>query len=205
MEVLQPSPTASVLDLGVTSDELYPESNFFEKWYPHRNMIMAAGVEDVWHLGKTYPGVRFVRIAGLGRLPFKDDEFDILFCNAVLEHVGGRPQQKEFLSEVFRVSKRFFLATPNRWFPVESHTHLPLVHYLPTSIHRAVLRTLGYDYYSREENLSLLSKRLLRALFPCPEHVHMRNVRIFGSVSNLIAYGISAYQRFGATESRSGS
>ena len=64
-------------------------------------------------------------------MPFADGEFDIVFSNAVIEHVGGREQQRRFVEESLRVARRAFVTTPNRWFPVEVHTRLPLVHWLP--------------------------------------------------------------------------
>ena len=71
-------------------------------------------------------------------MPFADGEFDIVFSNAVIEHVGGREQQRRFVEESLRVAQRAFVTTPNRWFPVEVHTRLPLVHWLPDPVaHRA--------------------------------------------------------------------
>ena len=37
------------------------------------------------------------------------------------------------MREAVRVGRRVFLTTPNRWFPVEVHTRLPLVHWLPSA------------------------------------------------------------------------
>ena len=54
-----------------------------------------------------------------------------MFSNAVIEHVGGRAEQRRFVDESLRVAPRAFVTTPNRWFPVEVHTRLPLVHWLP--------------------------------------------------------------------------
>ena len=73
-------------------------------------------------------------------LPFRDGEFDVVFSNAVVEHVGSRTAQAAFVGELCRVGKSFFITTPNRWFPVEHHTGLPLLHYLPASVFRSLLR-----------------------------------------------------------------
>jgi len=66
-----------------------------------------------------------------GPLPFADDEFDLAFSNATIEHAGTRAAQAEFVRELVRVARRSFVVTPNRWFPVELHTRLPFVHWLP--------------------------------------------------------------------------
>ena len=174
-----------MLDLGVTPDSSLVESNFFEKLYPHPERITACSIEDASRLEQEFPGVRFVRI-GKGPLPFRDNEFDVLFCSAVLEHVGTRQEQALFLSEVTRVSRRAFLTTPNRWFPVDFHTMLPLIHWLPQRLHQRLLRLLGYDFLSCTENLNLLGCRDVRSLLPSHLQVRIHVNRLFGMVSNLM-------------------
>ena len=189
LELMQPAPDTTILDLGVTSDAGSPEANFFEQWYPHRERIVAAGVEDASHLERRYPGVRFARIVPHARLPFSDRQFDIVFSNAVVEHAGSRQQQRAFVDEVQRVGRRFFITTPNRWFPIELHTALPLFHYLPPGIHRRILSALGHDDWACEERLNLLDTRSLRSLFGESDEVTIARVRLAGIVSNLVAYG----------------
>ena len=38
--------------------------------------------------------------------------------------------------------KIFFITTPNRFYPIEFHTKLPLIHWLPKRIHRFILSKL---------------------------------------------------------------
>src|SRR5665213_2406831 len=141
-ERIRPARTAKILDVGVTPDQTLPDSNFFENLYPNKQNITATSFEDASNIEERFPGVRFVRTQG-SRLPFPDRAFDVVVSFAVLEHAGTRDDQKVFLSELFLVGKRVFLTTPNRWFPVEFHTFLPLLHWLPQPIHQAVLRRLG--------------------------------------------------------------
>ncbi len=64
--------------------------------------------------------------------------FDVVFSNAVIEHVGDRERQEALVREALRVGRRVFVTTPNRWFPIEVHTRLPFVHWLPDELaHRA--------------------------------------------------------------------
>jgi ubiquinone/menaquinone biosynthesis C-methylase UbiE len=79
----------TVLDLGVTSDQTYSHSNYFEAWYPHKNRITASGVDDASFLEQMYPELRFVFADGR-HLAFADREFDHVYSSAVLEHVGSR-------------------------------------------------------------------------------------------------------------------
>jgi len=186
---LAPGPGDRVLDLGVTPDTSLPESNLFEAVYPWRERLTAASIEDAAHLEQVFPGVRFVRIGG-GALPFRDDEFDVLFCSAVLEHVGDRAAQAAFVREALRVSRRFFFTTPNRWYPMEFHTLLPLAHWLPQPAHQGVLRALGHEFLARTENLNLLDERALRRLFAGQSlDLEVRRVRLLGVTSNLVAVG----------------
>ena len=84
-----------------------------------------------------------------------------------------------------------FVTTPNRWFPVEFHTVLPLVHWLPPARFRAVLGALGKDFYAREENLNLLSGHTLRdaAATAGIENVAIVSVSLLGWPTNLLLIG----------------
>ncbi|OGL44908.1 MAG: hypothetical protein A2W05_06570 [Candidatus Schekmanbacteria bacterium RBG_16_38_10] len=64
----------------------------------------------------------------------RDKEYDVAFSNSVIEHVYTFENQKKMANEIKRVAKRYFLQTPNFWFPVEPHFRLPLVHYFPPNI-----------------------------------------------------------------------
>lgn len=191
MTAITPNENQKVLDIGVTSDTKYQESNYFEQLYPYKDKIVCVGTEDGSYLETQYPGMRFVQIVPQEPLPFRDKEFDIAFCNAVIEHVGDSERQKEFINEMLRVSRSFFLTTPNRWYPIEFHTAIPVLHFLPKKTYRKILNMLGETYWSKEENLNLLSKRELRALFPKEANVLVDNMRLWGLSTNLVAYGKS--------------
>lgn len=190
---LAPQEESTILDLGVTSDRIFPESNFFEQLYPHKDRITCAGTEDGSHLEDEYPGIRFVPLRPDQPLPFADREFEIVFCNAVVEHVGDAECQRAFLAEALRVAKKFFIATPNRWFPVEPHTCIPLLHYLPPTWFRALLRRTRYCFWAEEKNLHLLTRLEFRRRFAPEILVRVDRVGIGWGVfrSNLAAHGQS--------------
>jgi hypothetical protein len=188
MGFAQPGPGSKVLDLGVTPDVSLPESNHFEQVYPWPERLTAASIEPVAPLEPRFPGVRFVQIAP-GRLPFDDDTFDACFCSAVIEHVGSRESQAALLGEIARVSRRFCLTTPNRWFPLDFHTILPLVHWLPQPAHQAVLRALGKPFWAKTENLNLMSANDLLRMLPPGVRGRVEGVRLLGLTSNLVCLG----------------
>jgi tRNA(Arg) A34 adenosine deaminase TadA/SAM-dependent methyltransferase len=187
---IKPTKDCRVLDVGITPDQTLPESNFFEALYPHKENITATSFEAASQIERRFPGVRFVRTSG-SRLPFPDGSFDIVVSFAVLEHVGTREDQRRFLSELFRVGNRVFLTTPNRWFPVEFHTFLPFLHWLPQRAHQALLRRLNMKFWADTANLNLLGASDLRGLMPANSEVDVSSIKLLGLPSNLIACGIA--------------
>jgi SAM-dependent methyltransferase len=186
MKVIDPGPETTVLDVGVTSDERYRESNYFEQMYPYPQNITCVGTEDGSHLQLRYPGLRYQQVIAGDRLPFRDGEFDVAFSNAVVEHVGSRGAQASFVGELCRVAKSVFITTPNRWFPFEHHTGLPLMHFLPPPVFRALLRKTRYAHWSEESNLNILTARELARLFPAHVVPTVDVIRLMGVPSNLV-------------------
>jgi hypothetical protein len=131
------------------------------------------------------------------RLPFQDVAFDIVFSNSVIEHVGAGLQQ-QFASEISRVGRRYWVQTPNRRFPVEPHLMLPLIHYLPKPLQRAIAGRFTIwqllarpskaqrRYYTEHflNELKLLDRRELQCLFP---DAQILNERMAGLAKSLIA------------------
>lgn len=186
MQMANITPETKVLDVGVTSDRRL-DCNFFEKLYPYPNNITAVGTEDASFLEQDYAGLTFVKTDG-SSLPFADKSFDLVVSFAVIEHVGSRAQQRAFIRELCRVGRTCFITTPNRWYPIEFHTALPLVHWLPPSWFRTILKWLGKTFWSKEENLNLLSERNMLSLFPADSQVYKKHFRLFGLISNLVFY-----------------
>ena len=172
LEEMRPASSSTVVDVG--ADELgfgdapgCATMNFFEELYPWPERITAVGVHDGTAFRRRYPEVRYVQ-GDACALPFADREFDLYFSNAVIEHVGGEERQGAFVREALRVAGRVFVTTPNRWFPLEVHTRLPLVHWLPEpAAHRAY--ELARKSWAKENRL--LGPRELRRLFPVPVRI----------------------------------
>lgn len=166
LEQMQPGKDTKILDVGFTDDDPYPGINFLERNYPYRQNITALGIEDAPKFKKNFPEVKVVLYEG-EYFPFADNEFDIAWSNAVIEHVGNYEKQILFLSELIRTSKSVFITTPNRWFPIEVHTRLPFLHYLPKKYFDSVLRVIGKTWASGDY-MNLLSindvKKMLNEL-----------------------------------------
>ena len=188
---LGPGAEDTILDIGATGDRGYDHSNYLEAWYPHKTRITAIGVDgEAAFLGKAYPGIRYVQGDGCA-LPFADRSFDYVHSSAVIEHVGSAARQTTFIAEACRVARKgVFITTPNRWYPIEFHTVLPLLHWLPAGAFRALLHALGNRFLAREENLNLLSARRLSAMAQRAAggaaQCWIGGVRLLGAVSNLL-------------------
>ena len=167
LDEIRPSAETTILDIG--ADDLgFGEGdtcrtlNFFEELYPWANRITALGLTDGAGFKRRYPGIPYVQ-GDASALPFEDGAFDVAFSNAVIEHVGGPERQRAFVLEALRVARRAFITTPNRLFPIELHSRLPVVHWLPRPTATRVFGALGADV---ARDVHLLSPRAFRALFP---------------------------------------
>ena len=176
LDLLGPGPETTVVDVGVTDARFGGGSsdNFFEAMYPWPDQITAVGHTELDRFVAAFPRVQAVRADGRD-LPFGDRSFDIGFSNAVVEHVaGGRDGQRQFVHELCRVAQRVFVTTPNKWFPLEVHTLLPFVHWLPAG---ARDRVIPFD-----DVLDPLGPKAFASLFPY-------DVRVLNRGMTLVAVG----------------
>ncbi len=184
LETIRPGPETRVVDVGVgdtpfgTEPGVAATHNFFEALYPWPAQITAVSDVPLPNFAQAFPSIRTVVASGL-ELPFADDEFDVAFSNAVVEHVGGRDEQRRFVAELCRVAPRVFVSTPNRWFPVETHTLVPFVHWLPRPHADRAMHALRRGNWDQVE---LLTKRDLLALFPQSVDAHVIEARVTISV-----------------------
>lgn len=188
LRLCQPCPTDTILDVGA-SDEMTTAANMLEQNYPHPAQITAAGLGDADAFRAAYPTMRYRQIAANKPLPFEDRQFDIVTSNAVLEHVGSIENQRAFLSELFRVGRRVFVTVPHRYFPVEHHTAIPLLHWSALSFPLAC-RVLGKRDWAMPENLILMTRRGMAAVSPPAQKVRITytGLRLGPCSSNLLLF-----------------
>ena len=185
--VFQPTAEDRILDVGA-DPQLFTRYTF-EDFYPHQERITGGSIDFkmVCKAREVYPRAQYAIFDGC-TLPFPDKSFDIVFSNAVIEHIVGRERQQRFAQEAMRVGKSWFVTTPNYWFPLEVHYFLPLLHYLPTGLQRLYSR-LSPSALPKGEliDLELLTARDLRQFFPTSEIVKMR---VTFWPETLVAYSI---------------
>jgi hypothetical protein len=146
----------NLLDVGTTPvfDEY---NNILLYSFKNKKNITSLSNLDCSQLKKKFTKVKFIK-GDARRMKFKDNKFDVVYSSATIEHVGSKSSQITFIKECLRVSRRdVFITTPNRFYPIEFHTKLPLLHFFPAKIYRKILFFFGFSFFSKEKNLNLLS------------------------------------------------
>lgn len=125
-----------------------------------------------------------------------DREFPVVFSNSVIEHVGDREAQTRMASEVRRVGHRYFVQTPNRYFPIEPHFLFPGFQFLPIDARVALVRRFALGYHdaipersaalAAVAEIRLLNAAEMRELFP---GATIHRERAAGLTKSLIAAG----------------
>ncbi len=132
--------------------------------------------------------VAFTAVAGNAlHLPFGDGEFDVVFSNSVIEHVGSREGQRRMADEVRRAGTRFFIQTPSLWFPLEAHSHIPGFQFWPRSVRAMAIRTGKIHYFPAKatfreclevsDSTILVTRKAFKGLFP---GARIHTERLFG-------------------------
>ena len=173
----------------------------------HTTIIDVGGTPFMWQLTNCDPSVTIVNLkapwpieasrvvfaSGLA-LPFRDRSFDVCYSNSVIEHVGDARARADFAREVRRVAKRYWVQTPNRRFPLETHFVCLFLHWLPFHMTRRLVRHFSIwgwltkpsqvDVDRALRTLTLLDEREMRELFPDATII---KERFLGMVKSLIA------------------
>lgn len=185
--VMSPNPEMSILDVGGVGST----------W-------IGSGLEtSVTLLNLTSPsskdrerGFKTVKGNALNMHMFEYGQFDIVFSNSVIEHVGSYNHQKQFASEVKRVGKRYWVQTPNLHFPIEPHFLLPLFQYFPNRVQKVfgvVWPLSNYKKYGLDRgrilqeinDLRLLCEDEIKSLFPGAKLYHEK---VLGLTKSFVVY-----------------
>lgn len=179
------------------------------------SILDVGGTQSYWDLCGIPPGVTSITLLNRDTQPvtseafvsvvgdatslsdFSEGQFDMVFSNSVIEHVGGPDQRRLMADAVRRVGLRYFVQTPNRYFPIEPHFHLPWFQLWPAAWRAQLLRRRNLGWVGRRsdpaearrmvESVDLLTRREMRRLFPDAQLVPDK---AFGLTKSLIAiYG----------------
>lgn len=126
MACMSPSPQTRILDVGAEINPAGDKTLQLIDAYRWKGQITAANLsaEHVESIRDHYPQVQ-AAVADARALAWPDKYFDVVYSNAVIEHVGDLDEQRKMASKIIWVGKRWSVTTPNRWYPFEFHLRLP--------------------------------------------------------------------------------
>lgn len=142
----------------------------------------------------TSPNIRSTAGDARNMSEFADGEFDIVFSNSVIEHVGNYNDKMLMAKEIQRVGKKYFVQTPNFYFPIEPHFVYPFFQFLPLQLKVWILMHVGRRHKKVESaekaknianGIQLLSKRQFKKLFP---QAIIFEEKFLGLTKSFIAY-----------------
>jgi hypothetical protein len=122
-----------------------------------------------------------------------DTAYDLVFSNAVLEHVGGHANRPRFAESVRALADRHWVQTPYRYFPLEPHWLFPGMQLLPVAARIRIAEKWPLSHCphpgfegARSEVLwtELVSLAEMRAYFPTSRIIHEKAA---GLTKSLIA------------------
>lgn len=151
--------------------------------------------------GATRYGFVPVLINELKQLPFNDGFVDIVYCSSVIEHVtvpkekvwsmySGKEfknesfnRQKEFANEIQRIGKQYFIQTPYKHFPIESHTWLPFIACLPRRMMIPVLKVTNLFWVKKTApDWHLLNREEMYSLFKEAKIISEKSIGLTKSI-----------------------
>jgi SAM-dependent methyltransferase len=181
-QIMSPTQEMKLLDVGAQIDTDSNGERQLIDTYPWKNNFSVVNIsaEHISTIKKAYPEIEAV-VCDACELPWPDKSFDIVYSNAVIEHLGSFERQKKMAAEIMRVGKRWFVTTPNRWFPFEFHMRLPFVTWLPGNGYLRIGNIVSYNHVqgkytigSKHKNLRLMSSRELQECFPDSKIIKQR-------------------------------
>ncbi|MCF6342417.1 MAG: class I SAM-dependent methyltransferase [Bacteroidales bacterium] len=180
-----------ILDIGGTTG-FWEQMDFGEKEGIEIVLLNLSRVEI------PYSNIKSLAGNASKPLAFSDNEFDVVFSNSVIEHLGGFEQQGVMAEEIQRIGNTFFVQTPNLYFPIEAHFLFPFFQFMPQRLRVWLVTHFKMGWYPKiqgKENaieivnsIHLLSKTALLKLFP---GAIIYKERFLGFTKSFIAYGKS--------------
>lgn len=157
-----------ILDVGGTED-------FWVNRSYHKKENIKITLLNLKKIITKYSNIKSIIGDATDLSSFKENHFNIVFSNSVIEHLHNFKNQQKMAKEVRRVGVYHFIQTPNKYFIIEPHFLLPLFQFLPKSIQYLLLTktklSRGKKWnkeFAREyiQEIRLLSKKEMEFLFP---------------------------------------
>lgn len=129
---------------------------------------------------------------------FQDREFDMVFSNAVINLMPSWEDQCRMAREILRVGRKYYIQSPNRYFPIDWRTLVPFFHFLSPRLQAWCFAHFRVGAYARVKDATkayLLATRVrdlsivqMYQLFP---GCGIFRERCFGFTKSIAGYGDS--------------
>ena len=177
-----------ILDVGGT--EIYWKSMGLPESLQYEVVLLNLEKQDV-----SMKGVKSVAGYATDMREIEDQSFDLVFSNSVIEHVGDFESQRRMAREVVRIGRRYFIQTPNYWFPMEPHFLVPGFQWFPVALRVWLIRHFDLGWHRRIPDLGqardlvtqtrLLTKKEFQSLFP---KANLYEEKFLGLTKSFILY-----------------
>ncbi len=179
-----------LLDIGTTEDVSAKSSNVFCKMLdvvPIHKSISDQKITNSRFKAKKKKSIT----SKFSQNEINQLKSDLVISSATIEHVGNFKNQVKKVKNMISLSNKYFvITTPNNYYPIEFHTKLPLIHWLPKKIYRKILSLLNMNYFADEKNLNLLTKKDLNSIlsiFNKKIEYRIYEIKFLFFVSNFLA------------------
>jgi SAM-dependent methyltransferase len=179
-QYLKPAEDDRILDLGGGT------GSYISHLLPFKKNVYIADIDKNELIRSAAKGYKTVLIREDGTIPYEDGYFDIIFCSSVIEHVTvdkkdiesirtnkefkriAFQRQMKLAGEISRVGKGYFVQTPYKYFPLESHSRLPVILVLlPRRLQIKVIKFFRKFWFARTTaDWNLLTVKAMKTLFP---------------------------------------
>lgn len=166
----------NVLDLGGTETYWLIGEEFIRR-NRHRLTFTIVNTEDQKIANRDL--FSFIKSSATAGGLLEGRRFDLVHSNSVIEHVGSWDEMLGFAANTRRLAPRYYIQTPNYWFPYEPHFRFPGFQYLPEAVRARLIMRWSLGFFRRIESRAdaddiiaghrLLSAREMRVLFPDAE------------------------------------
>ena len=142
------------LDIGTTEDDGNESSNIIIKNL--KNIKIFKSISDQKINSSFFSNSLMKSITS----DFNNDEVkilksDLVISSAVIEHVGSTENQLKMIKNIIKLTKKtFIITTPNRNYPIDFHTKIPFIHWLPKNLHRQILKLIGLKFFFLKKKIS---------------------------------------------------
>lgn len=122
-------------------------------------------------------------------------EYDLVFSNSLIEHVGGYHRRRALADLIRAAAPRYWIQTPDRYFPLEPHWVFPMMQALPLAARARISLSWPFGHVRSRTyadalhdclSTELVSAAEMELLFPEAEIWHER---VLGISKSIVAIG----------------